>query len=148
MLRFKQVNEALDTPYKMSLKRDKLGPAYSYRFTTDQGLAGSINFWEQEHPEYDDPMYEINFKVGNSEDETKLGDQFRIFATVMKAIREFIKKENPKFMTLSAKKTSGARGREGLYRKLLDKYLGKTFNIKKQQEKGITFFDIEKKGSK
>jgi len=147
MKTFTQFNELANKPYKLSsLQSRKGGSEYEYEFRTDQKLDGVITFAGSEHiDDYDEMQWKISFTIGGYDDETGKGDEFRIFATVIQAIREFIKKEDPKYMTLIAQKTSGAKGRESLYARLLKKYMGSKYKISANKDGEFTFFDIEKK---
>jgi hypothetical protein len=59
-------------------------------------------------------IWEVDFGRDDSDDITGQGDQFRIFATVKAATKEFFDKVNPKILVISAKRSDGA-SRERLY---------------------------------
>ena len=83
-------------------------------------------------------------------DVTGDGDALKIFSTVMKIGEDFIKKEDPKYISFSAEKQKGAdpkvmAGREKLYLRMTKKYFGNKFKIKAKPSSTGTVFYLEKK---
>jgi hypothetical protein len=69
----------------------------------------------------------------------------------MKLIRDFVKKEKPKYMSVSAakdKKSKGKnvlQGRERLYKRLLQKDVGSKYSIDTQTSSSGTMFAMKRK---
>lgn len=139
------VLESMDNPYNARLK--KTGKTeYRSDFTTDEGDKVSVHFEGDEHiDDYDETDWEISFVRNGSQALTGEGDAMRIFATVIKLIREFIKKEKPVYFNLSAAKddkanTSKLQSREKLYGRLIKRYIT-GYNIQPERSRsGTTFY--------
>jgi len=139
------VLESMDNPYTARLK--KTGKTeYRSDFTTDDGSKVSVHFEGDEHiDDYDETDWEISFVRNGSQALTGEGDAMRIFATVIKLIREFIKKEKPVYFNLSAAKddksnTSKLQSREKLYGRLIKRYIT-GYNIQPERSRsGTTFY--------
>lgn len=148
-MNFQQLSESLDKPYPVKLNR--LSKEY-YRttFKPDDGSTIIVRMEGQEHiDDYDHLDWEIDFERNGTQELTGQGDAFRIYATVMKLIREFVKKEKPKYMTVAAAKDKAnnkqLQGRERLYKRLLQKNLGKSYNITSDTSSSGTMFNLERK---
>ena len=150
------LDEAFDKPYPYKLIKAG-SDEYVSEFKADDGTFIKVMFAGSEHvDDYDEYDWEITFnrmgKSGKPSMEiTGEGDAMRIFATVMKVIEEFIKKENPKYMNLSAeKKTQGGdknvlQSREKLYKRMLKKYLGSKYKIDHRTARFGSVFYLERK---
>lgn len=144
-LQLDYVLESMDNPYNARLK--KTGKTeYRSDFTTDDGDKVSVHFEGDEHiDDYDETDWEISFVRNGSQALTGEGDAMRIFATVIKLIREFIKKEKPVYFNLSAAKddkdnTSKLQSREKLYGRLIKRYIT-GYNIQPERSRsGTTFY--------
>jgi len=144
-LQLDYVLESMDNPYNARLK--KTGKTeYRSDFTTDDGDKVSVHFEGDEHiDDYDETDWEISFVRNGSQALTGEGDAMRIFATVIKLIREFIKKEKPVYFNLSAAKddksnTSTLQSREKLYGRLIKRYIT-GYNIQPERSRsGTTFY--------
>jgi hypothetical protein len=75
---------------------------------------------------YGDEEWTVEFWRDNSQDVTGAGDQQRIFATVLSAIKKFIDKEHPERIRFSANKDVEPRqksmSRSNLYNRLVQRY--------------------------
>ena len=121
--------ESFDKPYPAKLKK-VYNNEYKSDFTTDNGDEVSVLFEGHEHiDDYDNMDWQISFERNGSQELTGEGDAMRIFATVIKLIREFIKKEKPVYMNFSAvkdnqnAKTNKLQSRERLYSRLIKRYI-------------------------
>lgn len=126
MKRFKQhIKEALDKPYplkKHSYKgRGDRAISYTYTFQTDSNLSGEINMEMDEDGEAN-----VDFNIDDSMSMTGGGDQFRIFATVAKAMDEFLRKEKPDSLEFVGSKDGESGSRQKLYSRFIKK-LGKKY---------------------
>ena len=153
---FDMLTEAFDKPYPYKLVKVS-SDEYVSEFKVADGSFIKVMLTGSEHADdYDEYDWEIFFqRIGKSgkpsTDVTGEGDAMRIFATVMKVIEEFIKKENPKYMNLSAeKKTQGGdknvlQSREKLYKRMLKKYLGSKYKIDHRTARFGSVFYLERK---
>jgi hypothetical protein len=91
----------------------------------------------------------VEFWRNNSQDATGEGDQQRIFATVLNAIQQFIKIENPERIRFSANKDvepgQKANSRSNLYNKLVQRY-GNTwgYEVDTSDYAGSTVYNLYK----
>jgi hypothetical protein len=155
---FEFLDEAFDKPYPYKLIRvDK--DEYVSEFKADDGTFIKVMFAGSEHvDDYDEYDWEIVFqRMGKSGkpsmEVTGEGDAMRIFATVIKVIGEFIKKENPKYMNLMAEKkgqsgdvgTTVLQSREKLYKRMLTKFLGSKYKIDQRTARFGSVFYLKRK---
>ena len=150
MIRFKELTEALNNPYPAVLQKID-SRAYRSTFKLDDGGVIDVDIEADEHiDDYDELDWEINF-VRNQRDQgvTGEGDALRIMATVFKIVNQFVKKENPKYMSAAAGKEKGNKkllqGRERLYKRLLTKNLGKSYKISTDTSSSGTMFNMVRK---
>jgi hypothetical protein len=85
-----------------------------------------------------------------SYDMTGDGDALKIFSTVMKIAQDFVKKEDPKYVSFAAEKPKGTpskvmASREKLYHRMSKKYFGSKFNISVIPSPIQTTFYLERK---
>ena len=149
MIRFKELTESLDNPYPATLKKSG---KQEYRATVklDDGGTLNIDIEGDEHiDDYDELDWEINFQRNGQQSMTGEGDALRIMATVFNVIMQFVKKEKPKYMSAAAGKEKGNKkklqGRERLYKRLLTKNLGRTYNISTDTSSSGTMFHMVRK---
>lgn len=160
MKKFNQfITEAFDKPYPYKLK--KVGDNYESDVKLPDGSELQIRFGGMEHVNDEGVMqWEIVFSrvaKGDFRPSTELtgqGDQMRIFATVISAIKQFIKKENPKYMEfsaakddpkLAAKDKTVLQSREKLYARFVKKYFAKDYNIERYTSRSGTVWYLERK---
>ena len=149
MQTFNELFESLNNPYPAVLK--KTGKQeYRSIVKLDDGGTLNIDIEGDEHiDDYDELDWEINFQRNGQQSMTGEGDALRIMATVFKVIMEFVKKEKPKYMNAAAGKEKGnskaLQGRERLYKRLLTKNLGRTYNISTDTSSSGTMFNMVRK---
>lgn len=89
-------------------------------------------------------IWDLIFERGGSIDITDKGDQYKVFATVIAVIREFIQKAEPRIISFEADKLE-TNSRSSLYGKMLDRFaktIGYHFNSK--EEYGVTRYLLMK----
>ena len=80
-----RLDEALDNPYPFNLK----GPSDSQEFVATANTPNGMLRMDFETTDYDN--FGIDFAVGKSMGKTEAGDEFRVFATVVAMMTEWIK---------------------------------------------------------
>jgi hypothetical protein len=125
------VIEAFNQPYPITWEKSENGD-YDALATLDDGTHLSIMF------EHTTP-YEVavSFWRNNSQEVTGEGDSQRVFATVLSAIQQFLKREQPANISFSASKETDPtiyyepgqpqpkpESRAKLYNKLVQRYAG------------------------
>ena len=112
------VNEAFDQPYPVKWEKGEFGD-YDALATLSDGTYLSIMFNREE-----DGEYQIEFHRNHSQDVTGEGDAQRVFATVLGAIQQFIKKQHPELVRFSATKDDDGdnQSRSKLYDRLVQRY--------------------------
>ena len=111
------VAEAFDQPYKLKWEKGEHGD-YDALATLDDGTFLSIMF----NNEFKN-NWMVEFYRNNSQEVTGEGDAQRIFATVLMAIGQFIKKKKPVSLFFSAVKEDDPKGsRAKLYNTLVNRY--------------------------
>jgi len=174
---FFQFNEAFDSSYKFTgrkVSEDEYSYGFDSEYTDPNGktkkskiqvdIVGTENANDDDHY-----IWEIGFsratkptvKIGGrtmmipskpSYDITGGGDALKIFSTVMKVAEEFIKKENPKYVSFEAEKPKGSdpkvlASREKLYLRMSKKYFGKKFKITVKSNARSSVFYLDRKGN-
>lgn len=122
------VSEAFDQPYNIRWSRGDHGDYDAYA-ELDDGTGLEIAFLDQQHN-----SWMVDFFRDNSTEITGEGDAYRVFATVLTAIREFIVKQQPDKLNFSAEKQDDPRGsRASLYDRMIQRYItGTGYNLTKQ----------------
>ena len=117
-LKAEQVAEAFDQPYPVKWEKGEFGD-YDALATLSDGTYLSIMFNREE-----DGEYQIEFHRNHSQDVTGEGDAQRVFATVLGAIQQFIKKQHPELVRFSATKDDDGdnQSRSKLYDRLVQRY--------------------------
>lgn len=114
------VNEAFDQPYPMTWEHSD--GSHDALVKLPDGTNLSIMF----SIDYDgngNEEWTVEFWRNNSQEVSGEGDQQRIFATVLNAIQQFIKLENPERIRFSAEKDGQDGGsRSNLYSRLVQRY--------------------------
>ena len=114
--------EVFDTPYPFTLKKRSRWDYVATVNLPDNTIL-HIEFFFQAGDEWS-----ISFSRGGSRGKTDQGDQMKILATVLAAIKEFLQKENnPEKLTFVAEKDKGSKrgaltSREKLYSKLIKRF--------------------------
>jgi len=96
------VNEAFDQPYPIKWEKGDHGDLDALAKLPD-GSPLSIMFNQQQDDDGDE-ITQVEFYRSNSQEVTGEGDAQRIFATVLTAIQQYIKKQKPLRLTFSASK--------------------------------------------
>jgi len=153
MIEFLSFNESLNNPYSATLRQVN-GERYQSTFKVDDGSSVTVDFKGDEHiDDYDHLDWTISFSRNGSQATTGEGDALRIIATVMKMIKEFVKKEDPKYMTLSAAKEQRAgqkkmikqmQGREKVYNRLVKNSVGSKYKVTSDTGSSGTIWYISK----
>ena len=157
------INESLNSPYRYKKEwveldseeyndgeyddyypqpGEKMAPLQTAKFTTDDGTQ---YLWYARQNRYEPSWFEVAFGVIKGtgfKDETQLditktntGDQYRVFATVINILDDFVGYFEDDVMTVSftADKEDG-QNRTGLYKRLVDKYMPYGFKLKEFKE--------------
>lgn len=121
-----ELTEAFDKPYKVRLK--KIDPLeYNAKVRLDDGSMLEIMITGNE---FDYISWNVVFERNGTLEVTGEGDAMRIFATVLEAVGQFIKKVKPEELRFSAAKTgvtdADTKGsREKLYARLVKRFASK-----------------------
>ena len=130
------LEEAFDKPYKLKWEKGEHGD-YDALATLDDGTYLSIMF----NNEFKN-NWMVEFYRNNSQEVTGEGDSQRVFATVLTAIGQFIKKKKPVSLFFSAVKEDDPKGsRARLYNTLVNRYatkLGYTVTTR-NDDRGMSF---------
>ena len=115
------LEEAFDQPYDIRWSTGEFGDVDAYaELDDDSGL--EIAFLDQQHN-----SWMVEFTRDSSTEITGEGDAYKVFATVLTAMRQFIDKRKPAKLNFSAEKNEDPTGsRASLYDKLIKRYLGGT----------------------
>lgn len=118
------VNEAFDQPYKLKWYPGDWDEVTAYADMPD-GDDLTIMFNNDENEEGEE-AWSVEFYRNDSQEVTGEGDAQRIFATVLVAIKTFIKKYKPNRLIFSASKEVGpgqkSQSRANLYDRLVQRY--------------------------
>jgi hypothetical protein len=110
------VAEAFDQPYKGKWEKSDYGDVDVLAKLPD-GTNLSIMFNHE-----GDNEWQVEFYRDNSQEVTGQGDAQRIFATVLAAIQEFVKKYQPDVIKFSAEKSNDSDSRSSLYDRLVSRF--------------------------
>ena len=122
------IQESFNQPYSLKWEKGEHGDLDAFT-NLDDGSKLSIMF---NKPFNKNEPWMVEFYRNDSQDVTGEGDAYRIFATVLNAIEQFIKKVKPVgilFSSVEEADTTGSRAK--LYDRMVQKYtsqLGYTFN--------------------
>jgi len=111
-----RVWEAFDNPYKTKTEKSDYGDVDMLAKLPD-GTNLSIMFNHE-----GDNEWQVEFYRDNSQEVTGQGDAQRIFATVLAAIQEFVKKYQPDVIKFSAEKSNDSDSRSSLYDRLVSRF--------------------------
>jgi predicted nucleotidyltransferase len=127
------VSEAFDQPYPIKWEKSEYGD-YDALATLPDGTQLSIMFNQQEGDEGEEAT-QVEFYRNNSQEVTGEGDAQKVFATVLTAIQQYVKKHKPVKLTFSASKlldpstyydpdepTPNPESRAKLYDRLVQRY--------------------------
>lgn len=119
-LREAVTKEGFNQPYPITWEKGEFG-SYDALAKLADGTNLSIMFNNE-----GDDEYQIEFHRNNSQEVTAEGDAQRVFATVLNAIQEFLKKEQPYHLIFSASKEvepgQNSQSRAKLYDRMVQRY--------------------------
>ena len=141
------ITEAFDKPYRWQLKQDDEIQA-KYQSVTDAGDKLKVTFskgWSR-------GIDNIIFTVAGETGITGEGDAFRIMATVLDIIKDYIVNHEPKGMKFTANKeeyfgvdSKEAQSREKLYTKMIERFAKKAgYKVKLDKDKYSTHYKLTK----
>lgn len=117
-------NEGFDQPYPLTWEDSEFGDTDALARLPD-GSNLSIMFNRQQGDEGEEAV-QVEFYRNNSQEVTGEGDAQKVFATVLTAIQQYIKKHNPLKLTFSASKEvdpgQNSQSRANLYDRLVQRY--------------------------
>ncbi len=117
------ITEAFTQPYPMSWEHGD--ESHDALVKLPDGSNLSIMF-SMDYGAYGDEEWAVEFWRNNSQEVTGEGDAYRIFATVMEAIKEFIATEDPERIRFSATKDvepgQNSQSRSKLYTTMVKRY--------------------------
>lgn len=119
------VTEAFDQPYPLTWEKSEADESVDALARLPDGSNLSIMF-NQDYDDEGEGIYSVEFWRDNSQEVTGAGDAQRVFATVLAAIAQFIKKRKPEQLYFSANKDvelgQKAGSRSNLYTSLVQRY--------------------------
>ena len=146
--------EAFDQPYAIDWEDSEYGDIDALA-TLDDGTHLSIMFnQESGHDGRRPSHWSVEFYRNNSQEVTGEGDAQKIFATVLSAIQQFIKKENPGSISFSASKEPEAdmtqpganvnpESRAKLYNRLVQRYASSMgYSVQQQEGNGKVTYTL------
>ena len=138
--------ESLDQPYRIKWGLLPFGNLNAIA-TLEDGTDLYIRFGKISDQLYSRDQWEIEFYRSDRQDITGEGDAQKIFATVLKAIHEFVRKKEPDSIEFSTNKEADLRSsRTRLYDRLVDRYardLG--YTLQKQEDSSYTTYRLNRK---
>ena len=150
MKSFSQFSEAFDSPYKIDMVtyNDK---DYKGKAKLKDGSELVVRADQERNSEGKMVSWDITFKRSGKVSLTGEGDQMKVFATVIDAVQQFIKKQDPEEFSFVADKDSYTQAdpkemqsREKLYGRLVKKYFSKGYKVHQDTNKLGTAWIIKK----
>ena len=144
------LKEAFDAPYPMTWEHGDDDESHDALVKLPDGTNLSIMFSkEYAEPDYVEEEWQVEFYRNHSQDVTGEGDAQRIFATVLSAIQQFIKLEEPKRIKFSAAKQTGDMtpnvSRTSLYNRLVQRFANNLgYGVKTTDHSLNTVYELEK----
>jgi hypothetical protein len=137
------VTEAFNQPYGFKWDHGEFGD-YDALTRLPDGTNLSIMFNSEDNDEW-----QVEFYRNNSQEVTGAGDQQRVFATVLEAIRQFIEMQDPQRIRFSANKEvepgQKSLSRSNLYSSLVRRYARSLGYAAEENDFGNrTVYDLEK----
>jgi hypothetical protein len=118
------ISEGFDQPYPLKWEKSNYGDVDALANLPDGGPL-SIMFNKQQDDDGNE-IIQVEFYRNNSQEVTGEGDAMRIFATVLTAIQQYVKKYKPARLSFSASKQveqgQNAESRAKLYDRLVQRY--------------------------
>jgi GNAT superfamily N-acetyltransferase len=151
-----RVWESFDQPYPIKFEHSEYGDVDALTRLPD-GTYLSIMFNQESGHDGNHPShYSVEFYRNSSQEVTGEGDAYKVFATVIEAIRQFVIKMKPDSISFSASKEPevdmakpGANvnpeSRAKLYNRLVQRYVGAMgYSVQQQEGKGIINYTLRK----
>ena len=151
----KITTESLDTPYPIEVKPtihpSSLGNNHNYKAEAKLSDGTMLYIYFQSS---NGVKYHVDFWRNDSQTVTGQGDQQRIFATVLSAIKQFITKVKPKQLQFAAFKQKVASddfqtnpmSRAYLYNRMVKKYAQSAgYNASQREEADLVSYTLTKK---
>jgi hypothetical protein len=118
------VKESFNQPYPVKVRQSPEGEDYEAHVQLPDGTGMEILFTNH------GGIWDMEFHRGGSQDVTGEGDAFRIFATMLEAVKQFIQVEKPGIVSFRATKDvdpseANPESRAKLYNRMVDKFAGK-----------------------
>jgi hypothetical protein len=137
------VTEVFNKAYPFEISHKAKGDVI-YDFKTDTGKQGKV-FFSSDIP--NPTHWEVSFMIDRSMNITGGGEEFPIFATVIKIIEEFVKQQSPKILEFSASKGEDkSTSRIDLYNRMISKMAGKAgYEFKRTDQTMKSVFILTKK---
>ena len=142
--------EAFDQPYPLVWEKSEYD-AYDAYTKLDDGSNLSISFeLESAGPTGEDEAWHVSFWRNYSLELTGEGDAQRIFATVLTAIQQFIKKENPARVTFNASKQvapgQNTQSRARLYDRMVQRYASAWgYQVSRRDDNEVVTYELLRK---
>jgi hypothetical protein len=135
------LNEAFDKPYPFKLENVTPNRLEAKARLPDDSVLTILFLYSFK---YDG--WEVVFDRDMKMDVTGLGDQFRIFATVIEALKKFIASKSPNTIRFGADKSAGKDSRAKLYDRMVKTFANKYgYQLKKTEYKyGAQYFELTK----
>jgi hypothetical protein len=134
--------EAFNAPYPMTWEHSK--DSHDALVKLPDGTNLSIMF-SKEYMFGDEEDWHVEFWRNNSQEVTGEGDAQRVFATVLNAIQQFIKIEDPERIRFSASKDQEADSRTNLYSSLVRRYANAWgYEVDSSEYGGSTVYNLYK----
>jgi hypothetical protein len=134
--------EAFNAPYPMTWEHSK--DSHDALVKLPDGTNLSIMF-SKEYMFGDEEDWHVEFWRNNSQEVTGEGDAQRVFATVLNAIQQFIKTEDPERIRFSASKDQEADSRTNLYSSLVRRYANAWgYEVDSSEYGGSTVYNLYK----
>ena len=134
--------EAFNAPYPMTWEHSK--DSHDALVKLPDGTNLSIMF-SKEYMFGDEEDWHVEFWRNNSQEVTGEGDAQRVFATVLNAIQQFIKIEDPERIRFSASKDQEADSRTNLYGSLVRRYANAWgYEVDSSEYGGSTVYNLYK----
>ena len=118
--------EAFDQPYKLTWTKGDYGDTDAIAKLPDG--TNLLIMFDQQQGDEGEKVIQVEFYRNNSQEVTSDGDAQKVFATVLTAIQQFVKKYKPQKLTFSASKDNWAKqqqnsdSRAKLYDRLVQRY--------------------------
>jgi hypothetical protein len=135
------LNEAFDKPYSFKLEEVTPNRFEAKAKLSDDSILTIMFLYSFK---YDG--WEITFDRNTKMNITGSGDQYRIFATVIEAIKKFIAIKRPNTIRFGADKSEGSDSRAKLYERMVRTFANKYgYQLKKTEYKyGAQYFELTK----